>query len=127
MPINSRSKGKRGELEAAEAWRAEFGLSKEEVYRSAQREGKETSDLKGGDDELHIEVKRPKRTAFWQWVQQVRRDKKPEQVGLVLFRPDGDREWWVGFPLDQTRSFVRVVERILQKGQHATDSDKDER
>jgi hypothetical protein len=107
---NSRQKGKRGELEAAKAWEDATGLS---VRRTAQVDGKLSSDLTGVEG-LHLEVKRRARIASLDFLLQAETDAADEQqshggVPVVLMRQDNDRNWAVMVRLDRLSDLVSVL------------------
>lgn len=107
MPINSRAKGARGELEAVNELKRIYGLK---AIRTGQVNGKLTSDIIGEDgdlDGLHIEVKRPAKLAIMKYFQQAERDCKEHNVPVVMMRPDGDKRWVVAMRLDQMEDVLR--------------------
>ena len=86
--MNSRAKGKNGELEAAH-FLQEIGFS---TYRTAQRCGRETADIAGVDG-LHIEVKRREKVSIEEWLQQAERDSTGTyNLPVVMHRRN--REGW---------------------------------
>lgn len=91
MPINSKQKGKRGELEFAHKC-AEYGFDK--VHRTAQTNGKleqslaDCEGLKG----IHIEVKRVESLNIDKAMEQSIRDlktKKEKKLPVVFHRKNG--------------------------------------
>lgn len=111
MAINSRQKGKRGELEAAAEWNRL--LPKAHARRSQQHSGTESaSDLiSPGTPHLWLEVKRVQAlnlTATF--------EKSREQCGelcpVVLHRKN-DSEWLVTLPLEEIKRFVQQVQGAL--------------
>ena len=94
--MNSKAKGKRGELEAAELLRS-LGFS--QTRRSAQYCGNtgEADDLVGVDG-LHIEVKRCEQIRIMDWIQQAERDTTDSgTTPVVLFRRSRE-PWYVAMP-----------------------------
>lgn len=88
MPINSRSKGSRGEKEAASKFR-EYGY---DVHRTAQRTGMTgLADIEGAPG-LHIEVKRRERLDLYAAIAQAVRDHKDGTRPVVMWRKN-DAEW----------------------------------
>lgn len=88
--INSRTKGKVGELELA-AFLRERGY---EARRGQQFHGGADSpdvvtDLPG----VHLECKRVEKTALYDWLEQAKRDAAPGNVPIVAHRKN--REEWV--------------------------------
>ena len=108
--MNSRQKGKRGELEAAKAFHSATGLT---VHRTAQTDGKLSADLAGVDG-LHIEVKRRRRIASLDYLVQAEndsadREQSANDVPLVLMRQDLDTSWAVMVRLDKLSDLVSVL------------------
>lgn len=108
--MNSRQKGKRGELEAAKAWEAATGLN---VHRTAQVDGKMSADLAGVDG-IHIEVKRRRRIASLDFLLQAEtdsadRESKHPDVPIVLMRQDQDTNWAVMVRLDRLSDLVSAL------------------
>lgn len=101
---NSRAKGARGELEACKEV-AKWWLAKE-AYRSAQRDGKETADIKQALPEAHVEVKRHKRIAATKFMDQAIRDMAEGEFPVVLMRQDRGG-WLVMLRVEDTLPFVR--------------------
>lgn len=98
-PINSRAKGKRGELQLAHKL-TELGYPAE---RGQQRKGGEDSpdvlcpSLKG----WHIECKLTATCQMFSpatlkdWMEQARRDCGGKRMPIVIHRWNGARDWWV--------------------------------
>lgn len=108
--MNSRQKGKRGELEAAKAWEKATGLN---VHRTAQVDGKLSADLAGVEG-LHLEVKRRRRIASLDFLLQAEndsadRDQEHPDVPVVLMRQDQDTNWAVMVRLDRLSDFVSTL------------------
>lgn len=109
MPINSRRKGKVGELEARDHWNRLVPNANSK--RSQQHSGTESaSDLiSPGTPGLWLEVKRVQSLNIHAVF-----EKSREQCGsltpVVLHRKNGT-EWLVTFPLEQIASFVGEVTR----------------
>lgn len=112
MSINSRQKGKRGELEAA----AEFNrhVPRAAARRSQQHSGTESaSDLIApGTPHLWLEVKRVEKGLNLHEVM----DKSREQCGdlcpVVLHRKN-DTEWLVTLPLEQVKRFCQQIQGAM--------------
>ena len=105
--MNSRQKGKRGELEAAKAWQEATGLN---VHRTAQVDGKLSADLAGVDG-VHIEVKRRRRIASLDFLLQAEADSadRESDVPIVLMRQDQDTNWAVMVRLDRLSDLVSAL------------------
>ena len=98
--VNSRQKGKRGELEAARALRAMLGVP---VTRAAQHSGKEQADLRGTPG-VHWEVKLYAKIGACRFMDQAEAESGGD-VPVVLMRENGGR-WLLVVPLarfDQLR------------------------
>ena len=93
MTINSKKKGKAGELECAKILR-ELGFP--DVRRTAQYNGKELESLADlvGIDGCHLEVKRNERLNIYDAYEQAVRDSKEDETPTVLFRKNG-KPWLV--------------------------------
>ncbi len=100
--MNSRAKGKRGELEASKEWASVMGGS--------ARRGKQFS---GGEDSpdvvtdypwLHLEVKRVERGSIHEWVEQAVRD-AGSRVPVVLHRRN-HKPWLVTMRLTDVPRFL---------------------
>ena len=108
--LNSRQKGKRGELEAAKAFEEATGLV---VKRTAQVNGKRSADLTGVDG-LHLEVKRRRRIASLDFLLQAELDSAEVDqsdggVPVVLMRQDQDKSWAVLLRLEKLSELVSVL------------------
>ena len=81
--MNSKNKGKRGELEIAHILQ-EHGY---DARRTAQFCGNtgDAADVIGLDG-FHLEVKRCEKAQIWEWIAQAERDHKEGTVPLVVFR-----------------------------------------
>lgn len=108
MAINSRQKGKRGELEAAAAWNAQ--LPQAHARRSQQHSGTESaSDLiSPGTPHLWLEVKRVEKGLNLHDVIDKSREQCGELCPVVLHRKN-ETEWLVTMPLDQIIRFAQQV------------------
>ena len=111
MAINSRQKGKRGELEAAAEWNRL--VPKAMARRSQQHSGTESaSDLiSPGTPHLWLEVKRVQKLNLTE-VFEKSREQCGELCPVVLHRKN-DCEWLVTFPLEDIRRFVQQVQGAM--------------
>lgn len=109
MAINSRQKGKRGELEAAAEWNRL--VPNANSRRSQQHSGTESaSDLiSPGTPHLWLEVKRVERGLNLHAVMEKSREQCGELCPVVLHRQN-EKEWLVTFPLEQITRFVQQVQ-----------------
>ena len=107
MAINSRQKGKRGELEAAAVWNRL--VPRAHARRSQQHSGTESaSDLIApGTPNLWLEVKRCQALNLTA-VMEKAREQCGSLVPVVLHRRN-ESEWLVTFPLEQIATFVSQV------------------
>lgn len=87
--MNSRSKGKRGELEAAKEWSAAVGGT---ARRGQQFSGgADSPDVVTDIGSIHLEVKRTERGNPYAWLDQAVRDAN-DNIPVVLHRRSR-REW----------------------------------
>lgn len=112
MAINSRQKGKRGELEAAAEWNRL--VPNAHARRSQQHSGTESaSDLiSPGTPHLWMEVKRVERGLNLHAVMDKSREQCGELCPVVLHRQN-DKEWLVTFPLEQIARFIKQVQGAM--------------
>jgi hypothetical protein len=105
--MNSRTKGKVGERQAAKAIMQHLGL---EVRRTAQVDGKLSADLIGWPG-VHVEVKSRHRIAALGFLRQAERDATDGNIPTVLMRENGDTEWAVMVRLSDLPELAqRVIE-----------------
>lgn len=93
MAINSKQKGKNGELEAAH-FLSNIGIP---AYRSQQYKGTgDSADIRFVEEKfnetLHTEVKRDEHLNVDKALKQAKRDAKPGQLPIVMHRKNRD-EW----------------------------------
>lgn len=108
MPVNSKRKGKDGELELASKLR-EHGYN---VRRSVQYNGKEEegqADLLGLPG-IHIECKRTESLRLYEAVDQAKRDSKGKNQIPVVFHRKNKCEWLAIMPLDDFMKIYREWE-----------------
>lgn len=108
MPVNSKRKGKDGELELACKLR-EHGYN---VRRSVQYNGKEEdgqADLLGLPG-IHIECKRTERLNLYEAVDQAKRDSKGKNQIPVVFHRRNKCQWLAIMPLDDFMKIYREWE-----------------
>jgi len=104
--INSRDKGKRGELEAAKAWEEIFGV---EMHRSQQFCGRsDESDDIVGQPGVSIEVKRVSRINVQRVVARAVDDAAEDRVAIVLHRAD-NQPWLVSLQLEDLPTLVKTL------------------
>lgn len=116
--INSRSKGKRGELELAYFFK-EYGI---EARRGQQYcGGGDSPDVIAGDclSNIHIEVKRTQSGNLYRWMQQACRDADLCKTPVVAHRRNGQR--WMA--IMDMRDFVTIMLELHTKNKTKAFSD----
>ena len=110
--INSKRKGRVGELEVANILKA-HGY---DARRTAQFCGNtgEAADVIGLDG-FHLEVKRCETTKIWDWIHQAENDHKADTVPLVVFRRSHE-QWQVALSLEAFLELLqnRKTERLSE-------------
>ena len=106
--VNSKQKGKRGELELVKILR-KLGFN---TRRTAQYNGKETGSLADliGIEGVHIECKRVEKLNIDTAMDQAIRDSKENEAPMVFHRKNG-RPWFVTMGIEDWA----VRERFYQK------------
>jgi Holliday junction resolvase len=90
MPVNSRSKGCRGELEVAALFKRHgFDARRGQQFSG----GNESPDVVHGMSGFHVEVKRVQAFNLYKAMEQAMRDKKPGDDALIFHRKNGEK--WV--------------------------------
>ena len=105
--MNSRQKGKRGELEAAKALR-EYGYD--------TRRGQQYSGASGDADVVglpgvHLEIKRVEKLNITDAVKQAIRDAREGELPVVMHRKNRE-QWLVTMPLQVFMVFYKAWEKI---------------
>lgn len=109
--VNSRDKGKRGELEAAKAWEKHLGLT---ARRGQQfKGGDESPDVAQELPGVHVEVKRVEALQLYPAVEQATKD-SGGKVPVVLHRKN-KQPWVAIIPLDRLADFAQLY--VAHKGQ----------
>ena len=105
--VNSRTKGARGELEAAVLLQ-QLGLAARRAQQYCGKAGDADLVLEAP---LHVEVKRTERLSPYQFIDQAKRDCKPAsgRAPIVLMRSN-NRPWLV---MMEASDWVRVSEILL--------------
>lgn len=108
--MNSKQKGKRGELEVANMLRR---LGYEDARRTAQYCGNtgDASDVIGVDY-LHLEVKRAESLHIKDWIAQAERDAKDYETPVVVFRSNNE-PWRVVVDASTFFTIYKVYLRYL--------------
>ena len=109
MPINSRTKGKTGELELSKELMRIFGI---ECRRGQQfAGGTDSPDVVGLPDVIHPEVKRVEKLNIQAAMQQASRDGGPDKKPVVFHRRNrGD--WMVTFLLDDAPEVIQALSQL---------------
>ena len=111
MPIHSKNKGKRGELEVAELFRR-FGFA---ARRGQQFQGGADSPdvvVCGLEGEYHVEVKRTETLSIWLAMAQAEHDAARGEVPLVLHRRS-KKPWLAILPAED---LLRLLARDKARG-----------
>tara|TARA_R100001463_G_scaffold60072_2_gene112458 strand:- start:977 stop:1321 length:345 start_codon:yes stop_codon:yes gene_type:complete len=108
--MNSRRKGKTGELEAAKAVESALGI--EGMRRSQQYCGVAGDADIVGIPGLHFEVKRYKRISSIDFLRQAERDAVNADLPIVVMREDGDTNWVVQLKLDNLKELSQILGKI---------------
>lgn len=108
--INSKQKGKTGELEAAKLLQGLLGCS---ARRGQQFKGTpESPDLVGAIPGVHIEVKRVEKLNLVDAVAQADRDKGEREVSMVLHRKNRS-PWLITVKAEDLLQFIGCVSSLL--------------
>lgn len=112
--MNSKQKGKRGELEAARLLR-EYGY---DARRGVQYKGGEDSPDVVGLPYCHLEIKRVEKLNIHEAIEQAKRDKGPDELSVVMHRKN-NCEWLVTMPFTD---WIRIF-REYEAGESMKDCD----
>lgn len=107
--MNSKVKGKRGELQAVKALNAILGC---QSRRGQQRSGVDAADIIDGIPGTHPEVKLRKSIAALAFLRQSEADAPTGEIPYVLMRENEDTRWVVMLRLECLREFAECVLRI---------------
>lgn len=105
--MNSRNKGKRGELEAAKALQ-EYGY---ETRRGQQFSGANGDADVVGLPGIHLEIKRVEKLNISEAMRQSTRDAKENELPVVMHRKNRE-EWLITMPLRAFMVLYKAWERI---------------
>jgi hypothetical protein len=114
--MNSKQKGKRGELEAARLLR-EYGY---DTHRGVQYKGGEDSPDVVGLPYCHLEIKRVEKLNIHEAIEQAKRDKGPDELSVVMHRKN-NCEWLVTMPFTDWIRIFREYE-AGESMKHGADS-----
>ena len=106
LPINSRAKGKRGELEARDAVREHW--SAPDCIRAAQGAGAYAADLLHAGHEIHVEIKCVAKIGTEKFILQAERDAAEGELPIVVMRQNRG-EWCVMFRLKDSIRFADMI------------------
>ena len=106
MPINSKSKGKKGELELAHVLK-EYGYT---ARRSVQYNGKDGQADVIGLPRIHCEVKRVEKLNIYNAIDQAKRDAKNGDMPTVFHRKNRCN-WLVTMELDE---FMKIYDGYIK-------------
>lgn len=53
-----------------------------------------------------MEVKRYKKIGLYRWIEQAEQDRREEEIPVLLIREDHAKDWWVCFPIKDTKELV---------------------
>lgn len=109
MGRSQRDKGKRGEREALAHLRAVWGF--DGGHRSAQVDGRLSSDLVLPASGLHPEVKFYKGIAALRFLEQAERDAQEGEVPFVVMRENGDKRWAL---MLRAADLPTLIERLMR-------------
>ncbi len=112
--MNSKQKGKRGELEAARLLR-EYGY---DARRGVQYKGGKDSPDVVGLPYCHLEIKRVEKLNIHEAIEQAKRDKGPDELSVVMHRKN-NCEWLVTMPFTD---WIRIF-REYEAGESMKDCD----
>jgi len=104
----SREKGKRGEREAAELLRKAGFADARRTQQYCGKDADGTASDVVGIPGYHIEVKRTEQTRLYEWMAQAERDKKPEEIPVILHRKNG-RPWLAILPAELLLEMIKAI------------------
>ena len=110
--VNSRAKGKRGELEARDQVRTHW-LARD-CIRAGQACGSFSADILHALPESHVEVKLYARITAFDFMDQAVRDKKNGETPIVLMRQNGTPYWLVMLRIEDTPAFAAKLSKQLE-------------
>lgn len=118
-PINSRMKGKYGELELVKVLNELLGIrarrgrqycgldGSPDVVLQQEEDSGELSDIKG----LHVECKRVEQLNLYKALKQSESDAKPDEIPVVCHRRNQDT-WIISFRLDKLKDVAKWVQSL---------------
>ena len=105
MPINSKKKGKVGELEACKALETILGVR---CRRSVQYCGVAGDADIVGVDGLHLEIKRMEKMNLYEALEQAIRDARGSEVPVVMHRKNR-KHWVIVLKAEDMVEFARTI------------------
>lgn len=118
--MNSRAKGKKGELELVHVLKS-HGF--ENVRRGQQYSGSNGDADVVGIKGLHIEVKRRERTDINAWLLQSENDARPDELPCVIHRRNHE-EWKTTIWLHDFLTLIRKAEELEELQRKGKENDK---
>jgi hypothetical protein len=111
MPINSRSKGKRGELQARDVCRQDWYA--DNCERAGQTSGGVCADIIRALPQSCIEVKYLKKIGAFRFYEQCEEDAPEGDLPIVMMKETGRDLWLVAFDARQAESYVARFLRAM--------------
>lgn len=105
MAINSKQKGKNGELEACKALETILGIHHERSVQYCGRAG--DADIKGVEG-IHFEVKRMEKMNLYEALEQAVRDARASEVPVVMHRKNR-KDWVLIIKAEDMVEFARTI------------------
>ena len=113
MAVNSRNKGKRGELEAAKKIAALFGVA---ARRGQQFSGgAESPDIVTGLKGVHFEVKFVEKLNLRDAMEQSKRDAASDEIPVVMHRTSR-KPWLITVVADDLPRLVKILTQYIDDG-----------
>ena len=109
MTVNSRNKGKRGELEVAKLLR-DYGFDGRRTAQYCGNTG-EAADVVGLPGH-HLEIKRCETIKLMDWIQQAERDAKHGEEPAVVFRKSQE-PWRIVVSFEHYLRIMRLLKDLL--------------
>jgi hypothetical protein len=110
--VNSRGKGKRGELEFAKLVNKVFGFTKEEGVRRTPLSGGmgfkgDLIQLKGELEKYHWEVKNQKNVYLWTWMEQAERDCPLDKIPVLAIKKPNDGKFYILMNAEEVLGMIK--------------------
>lgn len=119
MPINSKDKGKRGELEICRVLKGYgFDAKRTVQYNGKAEEGQ--ADIIGLEG-IHAEIKRVERLNIYDAMAQAKHDAKPNELPTVFHRKN-NAKWLVTLELDSFMKLYKEYFETLKERENGADN-----